>query len=361
MEQLPTTQTAVIAGPAGEFQLSSTVPIPDLEPNEILVKTTAVALNPVDTKLVGDFITPGAIFGFDVAGVVVAAGSAVQKMAIGDRVCGSASGMNKQKPLAGAFAEYVKLPGDLALKVPDNITLEDAAAMGTAIASACMVLFWSLGMSLSILDDSKSADGQSGKPKPTVLVYGGSTSTGTMVLQLLRLCGFHTITTCSPRNFDLVKSYGADEVFDYRAANCAADIRKHTKNTLAYAIDCYAESSSMKFCYAAVGRAGGAYTALNPYDDHLATRKVIKPDWILATRIAGDGSDWPAPYACEPEPRLRELAGPMFAKIQALLDDGKIRAHPVLVEKTGLNGILDGVGLIRRGEVSGQKLVYSLA
>ncbi|ORY67421.1 putative alcohol dehydrogenase [Pseudomassariella vexata] len=350
---LPSTQTAIIAGPTGDFQISSAVSVPTLQPDEIMIKTTTVALNPVDTKLVGDFVTPGCVFGFDCAGVVVAVGSAVTKdLKIGDRVCGSASGMNREKPLAGAFAEYVKFPGDMALKVPDFMSDEDAAALGTAVASACMTLFWSLGMPLSVLD------GVQQNPAPTVLVYGGSTSTGTMVIQLLHLCGFHIITTCSPRNFELVKSYGADEVFDYKTPTCAADIRSHTRNALGYAIDCFAEDSSMKFCYAAIGRAGGRYTALNPFSDRLATRKVIKPDWILATRIAGDGSAWPAPYGCDPEPRLKELAGPLFAKVQKLLDQGKIRAHPIKVEEGGFESVVGGVGVIRRGEVSGVKLVY---
>lgn len=117
----------------------------------------------------------------------------------------------------------------------------------------------------------------------------------------------------------------------------------------------------MRFCYAALGRAGGYYTALNPYNDLLATRKVITPDWILATRIAGDGSSWPAPFACEPEPRLREMAGPLFERIQKLLDTRKLRPHNVKVESGGLPAVLGGVDKIRKGEISGVKLVYSLA
>ena len=174
-------------------------------------------------------------------------------------------------------------------------------------------------------------------------------------------CGFPTITTCSPHNFELVKSYGADKVYDYKSPDCAQQIRSDTGNLLEYTIDCFAEDSSMRFCYAAMGRAGGHYTALNPYNDLLATRKVITPDWVLATRIAGDGSSWPAPYACEPEPRLLEMAKPLFKRIQRLLDGGKIRSHSVKLEDGGLPGVLDGVKKIRKGEVSGQKLVYALA
>ncbi|KAK6062548.1 zinc-binding dehydrogenase family [Seiridium cupressi] len=363
---IPKTQTAIIAGATGEFEVSTSMPVPELGSEEILVKSQAVALNPVDTKLVGDFITPGCIFGFDCAGIIVAIGEGVKKdFKIGDRVCGCASGMNKEKPLAGAFAEYIKFPGDLTLKVPDNMSIEEAAAMGTAIASASMVLFWSLGMPLGILDavsqTQQDAPQHEKTPLPTFLVYGGSTSTGTMMLQLLRLCGFPTIATCSSRNFNLVKGYGADKVYDYKASQCAQTIRQDTGNTLEYIVDCYGEDSSMRFCYEAMGRAGGNYTALNPFNEALRTRKVINPDWILATRIAGDGSKWPAPYACEYEPRLAQLAGPLFAKIQSLLDMGKLRAHQVRIEEGGLPGILNGVDIIRRGELSGQKLVYPVA
>lgn len=182
------------------------------------------------------------------------------------------------------------------------------------------------------------------------------------MLTTVRLrCGFRTITTCSPHNFELVKSYGADKVYDYKSEDCAQEIRFDTGNVLEYTIDCFAEDSSMRFCYAAMGRAGGHYTALNPFNDMLATRKVITPDWILATRIAGDGSSWPAPYACEPEPKLREMARPMFDKIQKLLDSQKIKPHLVQLEDGGLQGVLKGVEKIRKGEISGTKLVYALA
>lgn len=174
-------------------------------------------------------------------------------------------------------------------------------------------------------------------------------------------CGFPTIATCSPHNFELVKSYGADKVYDYKSPDCAQKIRSDTGNLLEYTIDCFAEDSSMRFCYAAIGRAGGHYTALNPYNDRLATRKVITPDWILATYITGEGSKWPAPYASEPEPRLREMADLLFPRIQRLMDGGKIQPHPVKLEDGGLPGLLDGVQKIRNGGVSGQKLVYALA
>ncbi|OSS53178.1 hypothetical protein B5807_02539 [Epicoccum nigrum] len=356
---IPPTQTAIIASESGDFEISSSVPVPQPEADEVLIKTKAVGLNPVDTKLVGEFVTPGCIFGFDCSGIVTAVGSKVTNLKVGDRVCGSASGMNKLKPLGGAFAHYVTLPGDMAIKIPPAISMEQAAALGTAIASACMTMFWSLGMDPALLTDQSSAKDASGEATK-VLVYGGSTCTGTMTIQLLHLCGFHVLTTCSPRNFDLVRQLGANETFDYKTSDCAAKIRAHCDNALEIAIDCVSEDSTMKFCYEAIGRAGGQYTALNPFNNQLATRRVIEPDWILATRISGGASTWPAPYASDPEPRLRELAVPIFAEIQRLLLEGKIQPHPIRTEGGGYEGLIKGVDLIRKGGLSGQKLVYSL-
>lgn len=117
----------------------------------------------------------------------------------------------------------------------------------------------------------------------------------------------------------------------------------------------------MKICYAAIGRVGGRYTALDPYPENQATRKVVKPDWILATRITGKGCTWPEPYGSAPDPALREFAHPFFGIMQKLLDEGKIRPHPARPSQGGFEALVEGVGIIRRGEISGEKLVYRIS
>ncbi|KAL9109105.1 MAG: hypothetical protein Q9227_006196 [Pyrenula ochraceoflavens] len=182
---IPATQTAIIAGDDGDFLVSPAVPVAKILPTQILIKTTYVALNPVDTKLVGDFVTPGATFGFDCAGTIVAVGDAVTRdLRVGDRVCGSADAMNPKRPQGGAFAEYVALPGELALKVPESMKMEEAASLGTAIASASMALFWSLGIPGRFLRDPME---KGDEDTFEVLVYGGSSATGTMVIQMIKL------------------------------------------------------------------------------------------------------------------------------------------------------------------------------
>lgn len=178
--------------------------------------------------------------------------AATGRLKLGDRVCGSADGMEGLRPQSGAFAEYASMDGGMALKMPDDMSFETGAGMGLRIATAGMALFHSMGISPELLENPATGD-----QVFDVLVYGGATSTGTLAIQLLKHCGLRVITTCSPRNFDLVKSYGADVCFDYNLPTCGEDIRAYCNNALDYAIDCITEESTLRICYQAIGRLGG--------------------------------------------------------------------------------------------------------
>jgi len=62
------------------------------------------------------------------------------------------------------------------------------------------------------------------QPPSYLLVYGGSTASGTIAIQFAKRSGQTVITTCSPRNFDLVKSRGADVVLDYVSSFCSVPV-----------------------------------------------------------------------------------------------------------------------------------------
>lgn len=195
-----------------------------------------------------------------------------------------------------------------------------------------------------------------------MLVYGGSTATGTLALQLLKLSGLNPITTCSPHNFDLVKSYGAGAAFDYRSPSCTQDIKKLTRNSLKYVLDCISEPETMQFCYACLGRAGGKYTALEPYVEFLHTRpRTVRPDWVLGPVVLGKKLGWPEPFNKEADAAAREFAIGWFKTAQRLLDEGKLKTHPIRVMEGGLEKVVDGLEVLKKKEVSGQKLIYTLA
>lgn len=55
------------------------------------------------------------------------------------------------------------------------------------------------------------------------------------------------------------------------------------------------------------------------------------------------------------------FATPMFAYYQEALAEKKIRTHPMKVHDGGFEALLEGVGKLRRKEVSGEKLIYRIA
>lgn len=191
-ESLPSTQSAIVAGPDGELLVRNDVPLPAVGAGMVLVEIEAVALNPVDTKMVGSLATPGAVSGFDFAGEVVAsgaAGSGTPAWPCGTRVCGAVIGQNSADPLTGAFTRYTAVPSHALLRVPGSMSLEEACSLGVGIGTAGLALFRALELHVS---------------PQTVLVYGGSTATGTLMLQFLKLygplfspCGFQ----CPHRRF----------------------------------------------------------------------------------------------------------------------------------------------------------------
>lgn len=173
-------------------------------------------------------------------------------------------------------------------------------------------------------------------------------------------CGLRPLGICSAKNFDLVKSYGAEEVWDYHSPTCAADVKKHTKNALAYTIDCITNESSMAICFSSMGRAGGRYCALDPFPPAGVTRKVVKPDWIMAFRLTGRPCLWPEPFFRKADPEMLVHSHPFYATMEKYFLQGKLKTHPTRVLQGGFPALLEGVGMLRRKEVSGQKLVFPL-
>ena len=171
-------------------------------------------------------------------------------------------------------------------------------------------------------------------------------------------CGYRVATTCSPHNFALVKKYGADAVFDYRSPTCAADIRAHTRNRLRRVIDPFGEVATTALCHEAIGRAGGAYCALEQYEETLCTRRTVRHQLVMGPAILGRGVLLPEPYGAAPDPELHEWSKGFYRGLQGLIDGGRLKPLPVRVlEPAGFETVLDGLEMLKGKQVSGSKLV----
>lgn len=180
---LPTKQTAVVGNAHGMPRLNRDAAVPLLGPNVALVKTAAVAMNPVDGKMLAFSPVPGAVLGYDFSGTIVALGDDTPThLRVGDRVAGTVNGMNPNLPDVGAFSEYLAAQADMILKIPDDMAFQDAASIGLGLFTAGLGLFRELKIPGEIDPFDPNPNG-----KEWVLVAGGSTATGTRAIQLLKL------------------------------------------------------------------------------------------------------------------------------------------------------------------------------
>ena len=222
------TNTAAWCMAAGATKLEiSSAPYTMPDQKQIVIRTHAVAMNPVDyiIQAIGtmtfSWLKFPVILGSDIAGEVVEVGSEVTRFNVGDRVTGLALGGDKRsnKTAEGAFQHYVVLRDNLVSPIPDSMSYENASVIPLGLSTAACGLY--MKDFLALRHPTNPATKPSGE---TLLIWGGSTSVGSNAIQLAVASGYEVFTTSSPRNFKYVKSLGASKAFDYNSPTVVNDI-----------------------------------------------------------------------------------------------------------------------------------------
>ncbi len=177
------------------------------------------------------------VLGEELSGVVESVGTDVSKYQVCDEVFGTAG------PEFGANAEYLCVPEDgvLALK-PKNLNHAEAASSVDGFLT-----------SLPFLRDHANIE-----KGHKVLINGASGSVGAAAVQIAKHYGAEVTGVCSARNFDLVKSIGADHIIDYHSQDFwnegqTYDIIFDTHGNLAFPNCKKALTSNGIFLQAAIG------------------------------------------------------------------------------------------------------------
>lgn len=179
------------------------VPEPDVDTHDVLIRVHVAGVNPVDTKvregamklmLSGDF--PKTL-GAECAGVIKEVGLMVTDLQPGDRVVASVG------IAGGGYAEYAVAKRKNVVKLPDEVSFEQAAALPVAALTA-----------LQSLREKGHL-----RPGDTVLINGASGGVGTFAVQLARVLGGQITAVCSVDNEALVRQLGADHVIDYHTTD----------------------------------------------------------------------------------------------------------------------------------------------
>lgn len=162
---------------------------------QVLVRVRAASINFPDLLMCegGYQFKPELPFapGMDLAGEVEAIGEGVERIEIGQRVCGGAK--------TGAFAEYAVVSADALRPIPENFSFSQAAAYGAAYLTAYVSLV-------------RRGALQAGE---TLLVHGASGGVGMAAVDVGKLLGSTVIaTSASDEKLKAIKAYGADHVLN---------------------------------------------------------------------------------------------------------------------------------------------------
>lgn len=166
-------------------------------------------------------------------------------------------------------------------------------------------------------------------------------------------------TTCSPHNFDLVKSYGADAVYDYHSKSALEDIKRDYPN-LNRAFDGISLKESTSFCASAVEKSGGKVVVL--LDTVKAGKRPgVEIIYLLVYTLLGEPFAFVKPIgpSFKAKPADREALEKFYKNLPALVE--KVRPPPIEVVLGGLGGLLEALDLLRKKKVSGKKLIVDLA
>ena len=183
------------------------LPKPEPKAGEVLVKIEAAGVNFIDTYLrEGRYPAPlPFIPGQEAAGVVAAVGDDVSGFAIGDRVA--------WQGIRGAYAEFCCVPASALLKVPEGISLDNAAAV----------------MLQGLTAHYLAHDTYAIKAGDTVLIHAGAGGVGLLLTQMAKMLGARVITTVSTEaKAELSRGAGADHVILYTQQNFAEEVKRIT-------------------------------------------------------------------------------------------------------------------------------------
>jgi len=202
------------------------VPVPTLGCQDVLIRERSSSMNHLD--LLWQVLSPGPVWtaaeslwsltggfpkvlGMDVAGTVVAVGSEVARLNVGDDVWAfnAAAAVYDGQSLGGlaghAWAPYLAMrERDVGLK-PKSINFTEAGVLPLVAETSLQAL---------------KLAGAPWEPGATVLILGATSGTGHVAVQLAKALGASTIiATASKQNADFVHSLGSDELIDYRTEN----------------------------------------------------------------------------------------------------------------------------------------------
>lgn len=179
-------------------------------PNQLLVRVEATSVNRADLlQKRGLYPAPSGastILGLEMSGVVEQVGDHVEGWEPGDRIVSLLDG--------GGYAEYVTIPADMGVHLPDQLTFIEAAAIPEVFLTAY----------LNMIQLGKLQAGE------RVLIHAAASGVGTAAIQIAKAGGAYVIATSgTDEKCELIDRLGADESINYRNESFREEVLRLTQ------------------------------------------------------------------------------------------------------------------------------------
>jgi myxalamid-type polyketide synthase MxaB len=221
-------------------------------PNEVEIRVRTTGLNFRDV-LNALNLYPGeaGALGLECAGEIVALGSQVQDLQIGDVVMAIAP---------ASFSRYVTVDAHLVIPIPDSLSLVAAATIPTAFLTAYYAL--------CVVGQIKRGD--------RVLIHAAAGGVGQAAVQIAQAVGADIFATASPPKWEFLQSLGIQHIMNSRTLDFAQEIRDRTHGV---GVDLVLNSLSGDFI-------PHSLDVLNPYGRFLEIGKaqIWNPDQVAQHR-----------------------------------------------------------------------------
>ncbi|TWB21418.1 NADPH2:quinone reductase [Nitrospirillum amazonense] len=186
-------------------------PAPRPRPNDLLVRVAAAGVNRADLMQRAGFYGNQAfgdshLLGLELAGEVIEVGPGITDMRVGDRVMAIVGG--------GAYAEIARVDRGMAVRVPDGLSLIQAAGVMEAFTTA-----WEAVVNLARV-----------QPGQQVLIHAAAGGIGSAAVQIARSLGAIVYATASAQRAADVRDLGAAAVIDYHGADFEAEVSHLTQS-----------------------------------------------------------------------------------------------------------------------------------
>ncbi|XP_074111455.1 NAD(P)H oxidoreductase RTN4IP1, mitochondrial [Cotesia typhae] len=193
--------------------------------NELLIQVKAASVNIVDAKICSGYskayrriLNSGqqkelpVVLGRDCAGIVVEIGQSVLGFDVGDEVF-----LAVPSWASGTMSEYLVVTENLVAKKPKLINFDASACLPY---SGCIA--WNALVNESIIEEGNAQNKR-------VLIYGGSTPVGCILIQLIKLWGGHVTVICKLESAKVIKALGADDIIPSNDCDIYKELELHDK------------------------------------------------------------------------------------------------------------------------------------